>query len=362
MLTYVRSARKVWCPIRNYPITAFPEERVRQKLLKELIEFDKTLQFFILVEVKTPNGRADIVIYDEQNKPFLIIELKAPNEILNEFTLKQVMKYWNTLQSPFVALSNGRHTEIYHVINGKPKLIAENNLITFLTKQDIKYPLHIPINRLPYDLSTYHRYVKYLVDIGYVSEKSDPIKQCWYAELQNAILAEKYIPTNRTLPIEIEGDFGTSYVAFKNASNGTWDGVHRNFRVKVRYKGTYTFRIAIMGSNSTIDDKVFGNRVGGTYLNIVMQKHNSSTYNLQLNLDKHMLILENSYRICHDGLKSRTKKENVIKTVNEYSPFLLDDGRVMLATLPISRSISANEFSLFIENLIVYSAARDRVK
>ena len=91
-----------------------------------------------------------------------------------------------------------------------------------------------------------------------------------------------------------------------------------------------------------------------------MQKDRNSTYNLQLNLDKHITSQEKSYIISHTGVKSRTKKENVLKEVKEYAPFLMSSGIIELAIFPANRSISSKEFSVFIENLIVYSTARDR--
>ncbi|MDW0113092.1 type I restriction enzyme HsdR N-terminal domain-containing protein [Sporosarcina saromensis] len=363
MTYFVRSTKKVWCPIRQYSVLNYPEERVRQRLLQKLIEFNEGLKRFILVEVNTMDGRADLVIYDENHVPFLTIELKAATEIINDLTLNQVMRYWETLKSPFVAIHNSRVTRIYHVVNGNPRLLDENDIIGFLEHKCINYTTLTPMRRLEYHLTTYERYINHLVDTSYLSEHSEQAQKRWFSELQNAILTEQYIPTKRILPIDIEGDFGTSYVAYKNAANGCWNGMHRNFRVKVKHKGTFTFRVTIMASGTMKNDAVFGNRNGGTYLNVAMQKKVDSTYNLQMNLDKFTVDQnDDTYKIWHSGVKSRTKKEKVIKEVENYAPSLFADNCICLGTLPTNRRISTEEFSIFIENLIVYSATRDRVK
>ncbi|WP_203246547.1 type I restriction enzyme HsdR N-terminal domain-containing protein [Sporosarcina beigongshangi] len=353
------SNRKVLCPIRGYHVINYPEERVRQKLLKQLLKFNGALQSHIALEVKTALGRADIVIYDEQLTPFLTIELKALNEIINELTLEQVMRYWVNLKSPFVAISNGRHTNIYQVIDSTPKLIKETDIVKFLAIQEIEYPKLMKLKRLPFDLSTYDRYIQYLVENGYVSSQTITDKQRWFSELQNALLTETYTPTERELPIYIEADFGTSYYAFKNAANGAWDGMHRSFRVDVKNRGSFVFRISMIASATSQNDPTFGNRKGATSLNIAMQTHSSSTYNLQLNLDKYTKESMVDYTIWHSGVKSRMKKEKVLRAVAQFAPNLLNQQSIELATLPTERSITFEEFSLFIENLILYSVSRD---
>lgn len=352
----------VLCPIREYRIVNSPEERVRQKLLNQLLASNPSIKPFIALEVHTALGRADIVISDEQHQPLLIIELKKTMEVISQHTLEQVMRYWETLKAPFVATSNGSTTHIYHVVDGQPKEIQETNIIQFLANQQIDYPTYMSLKRLSYDLATYNRYLHYLVDAGYISENTNDEKQKWFAELQNALFTEKYEPTNRSLPVTIEADFGTSYYAFKNAANGSWDGMHRNFRVHINKQGSFIFRISIMASASTKYDPTFGNRSGATHLNIAMQRHHTSTYNLQLNLDKFTQEYADKYLIWHSGLKSRTKNEIVQSAVSKFAPQLIIDGQIQLGVLPTTKSISTQEFSHFIENLILYSTARDLAK
>lgn len=362
MSLFTLANSKVLCPIREYRVVNYPEERVRQKLLKQLLESNRSLKPFIALEVKANSGRADIVISDEQHQPFLIIELKEPSEVISQHTLDQVMRYWETLQAPFVATSNGSITYIYHVVNGQPKEIQETSITKFLANQQIDYPTYISLQRLSYDLATYDRYINYLVDTGHISDNTTIEKQSWFAELQNALFTEKYESTNRDLPILIEADFGTSYYGFKNAANGAWEGMHRNFRVKIHRKGSFVFRISLMASASTENDPTFNNRTGATCLNIAMQLNSTSTYNLQLNLDKFTQDLEETYLIWHSGVKSRTKMEIVKASVEKFAPQLIIDGRIHLGLLPTTRSISTQEFSHFIENLILYSTARDLAK
>lgn len=362
MSLFTLANSKILCLIREYRVTNSPEERVRQKLLKKLLINNASIKPFIKLEVTTISGRADIVILDCQHQPFLIIELKKTTEVISQHTLEQVMRYWGALRAPFVATSNGFTTHIYHIVDGQPKKIQETNIIKFLDIQQIDYPTYMPLQRLNYELTTYNRYLHYLVNTSYISENTLDEQQKWFAELQNALFTQKYEPTNRSLPISIEADHGTNYYTFKNAANGSWNGMHRSFMVDVKRKGSFMFRISIMASASTKNDPTFSNRRGATYLNIAMQHNLTSTYNLQLNLDKFTKELDGMYVIWHSGVKSRTKKEFVQMAVSKFAPDLMTDSKIQLGILPTKRSISIEEFSYFIENLILYSAARDYAK
>lgn len=358
MRTIGRRRKKV-CVIRDYEIIMYPEEQVRQKLLQQLLKHEPNMRHYIQLEVITPAGRADIVIYDEQNNPFLIIELKAPTETLSNHTLEQVMRYEQTLKAPFVATSNGHETFIYEVLAGEPKLLVKQTIEQFIQNQNLQYEAQLDLQRLPYELVTYERYIDFLLVNGYLNRNLNIEQRKACSELHNAIFTETYEPTGRSLPITIVQDLGIHHYAFKNAASGVWEGLHRSFLVDVQQRGIIPFRISILASAELENDPVFNNRKGGTSLNIVMQQNKNSTYNLQLDLNKYCTVADCTCIITHDGRKSRTPNAKVIESVVSFYQPLLSNNRVELIRFNAEQSISVAVFSAFIENLIMYSVARD---
>lgn len=358
MRTIGRRRKKV-CVIRNYEIIMYPEEQVRQQLLQQLLQYEPNMRHYIQLEVVTPAGRADIVIYNAQNNPFLIIELKAPTETLSRHTLEQVMRYEQTLKAPFVATYNGQETFIYEVLAGEPKLLVHQTILQFLQKQNIQYEAQLDLQRLPYELVTYERYIDFLLANGFLNRNLNLEQRKACSELHNAIFTETYAPTGRNLPITIVQDLGVHHYAFKNAAGGVWEGLHRSFLVNVQHRGIIPFRISILASAELENDPIFNTRNGSTSLNIVMQKNKNSTYNLQLDLNKYCTVADATCMITHDGRKSRTPNAKVIESVENFYQPLLSKNQVELIRFKAEQSISVAAFSAFIENLIMYSVARD---
>lgn len=101
----------VWCIIRKKELLCTPEEWVRQHIIHDLIDNKKIPIGLIASEFALNyNGRskrADIVIFDRNNKPLVIIECKATNVAITEETLFQIAQYNFELQVPYLMMSNG---------------------------------------------------------------------------------------------------------------------------------------------------------------------------------------------------------------------------------------------------------------
>lgn len=354
--------KKILCSCRNLYVQHTPEEKVRQSFLRKLYDGNPIQKKYTEVEVHTANGLADLVIYDENRSPLMVIEFKSKSVILSSQVVDQVMGYNEMLGAPFTAISNGNDTFIYHVIEGKAYKIKEKCIIKFLQEKNIQYAEPYTAERLIYEDNIFDFNLCSLISKAIISEETAASKQPFFAELRNALMAEKYIPSGRDLPIKDVIDCGIDFSSFSNAAGGVWAGLHRNFQVHVKYKGVFMFCIAIMASAATVNDKTFGNRNGATSLNIAMIKKRPSTYNLQLNLDNYTKFSKDGCTIWHDGKKSRTKMTKVKDAVSKFAPFLMDGDYIIIADLPDGRSISPEEFSIFIENLITYSVARNRVR
>lgn len=89
-----------------------PEEWVRQHVIHFLHE-QNVPKGLIGVEVALNyNGRskrADIVIYEKDQRPLMIIECKAPEVPVDEAVFRQIASYNHALQVRFLMLTNGLH-------------------------------------------------------------------------------------------------------------------------------------------------------------------------------------------------------------------------------------------------------------
>ena len=110
-----------------------PEEWVRQHIIHDLVDNKKIPIGLIASEFALNyNGRskrADIVIFDRNNKPMMIIECKATNIAITEETLFQIAQYNFELQVPYLMMSNGLN-HVYGQLNSE--------------KEGIKYLEHFP--------------------------------------------------------------------------------------------------------------------------------------------------------------------------------------------------------------------------
>ena len=127
----------VWCIIRKKELLCTPEEWVRQHIIHDLIENKKIPIGLIASEFALNyNGRskrADIVIFDRNNKPQVIIECKATNVAITEETLFQIAQYNFELQVPYLMMSNG----LNHVYCETIKKSSALNYLTDFPDLDI---------------------------------------------------------------------------------------------------------------------------------------------------------------------------------------------------------------------------------
>lgn len=122
------SLDSLYCPIRKAWIAALPEEHVRQRILKQMIEEEGFPASLIVVEKSVrqlthlspteqkdvPDRRIDIICFAKKEKvegelcPLLTIECKSIT--LTPRVMNQVLGYNHFVKSPFIAVAN--HNEI----------------------------------------------------------------------------------------------------------------------------------------------------------------------------------------------------------------------------------------------------------
>jgi Type I restriction enzyme R protein N terminus (HSDR_N) len=106
--------------IRKKYVLLTPEEKVRQRILKVIIEQNQYPKACIAVEkrikINTRLLRFDVVVYHHIS-PWMLIECKEPTVDLTADTLLQGLNYNQTLQAQYITLTNGNQTMCLDVAN-----------------------------------------------------------------------------------------------------------------------------------------------------------------------------------------------------------------------------------------------------
>lgn len=113
---------QVWDPIRNKWLVQTPEEIVRLCVVYGLHEKMKISFRRMSVERTTAPAatyRFDIVVFDDQGSAHLLIECKSPEHsiIIDHFI--QAGRYNDTIQAPYVMITNGLQSFIYDLKKGE---------------------------------------------------------------------------------------------------------------------------------------------------------------------------------------------------------------------------------------------------
>ena len=121
-------------------MTAGPEEKVRQGLIRWLVDTIKVPANFIAVEFSlasldpSSRKRADVVVWRPAGKagglhPWLLAECKAPGLKLDEPVADQVRGYAQNIKADYVLLTNGTVTRCF--TGGGPSYHEVGNLPMF---------------------------------------------------------------------------------------------------------------------------------------------------------------------------------------------------------------------------------------
>jgi hypothetical protein len=107
------------CFIRGRIIDLTPEERVRQALLRKMVEVLGFPKGLISVErAIQQERRTDIVCYTKEMRPLLLIECKAG--AIGERAVNQAIGYNDQVKAPFICLANAQG-ETTHWFEGKER-------------------------------------------------------------------------------------------------------------------------------------------------------------------------------------------------------------------------------------------------
>ncbi len=374
MEVYKNKKQKViYCPCRQIFLNLTPEEKVRQEVLNLLINEMSIPVSAISTEFplsridKKSKQRADIVVWVKdklgEEVPLIVIEIKAKHIEITDQTLEQVLSYDEIVSAPYVGISNGDFIELFEINNDEIKQLK----IDFygykeLIQGKVEYIIPKKMKRLSYDLISYERYIEYLMSEGYISRETDVLLHPFIAELQNYLLVGE-IKVENSQPVIIEKIYPSGIYNYGNASGGGYTGYYRSFIVKDNKGDSHLMRVGVFGTSSYKNDPLYATRLGNTYINVAIDNSGTGSNILQLCIDKYFILSEeNQFEVFHTGRQNGFKNAEVISYIEKHNPTLIKNGKVYLGKLPNNDSISINEGSNFIENLLNYAYLRGELR
>lgn len=119
---------EVWDPCRRRFVALSPEEFVRQRMLRYLLESLK----YPVSQLKVEGGiylnglprRPDILVH-RKAEPWMLVECKRPEQALDETVLQQLLEYNRSVPCRFLVMSNGPQTVCLERDGGSWRFLAE---------------------------------------------------------------------------------------------------------------------------------------------------------------------------------------------------------------------------------------------
>lgn len=383
---YLREGKKcIFDPIREIFILVTPEEIIRQKFVRYLIDELKVPKSKIELEVpmshfkKGALGRADIVVYGENeemcNIPIIIIECKAPNIHLVDEVWFQAYKYDHILGAGYIIISNGSATygaawdeenKEYYFLEYLPqyKELLKEKKFKFV------YDDWQGWKRTDFSLLTTKSTIEEFLEFGWLGEDTH---ETLYPFIIN-LVGFLFDTSINLAPINIDGidiiEDGHRYTSFGNAAGGTWEGDYKYFILSDEEGNNQIISMSIFAALKCIDHPKFGNRKGHTTLVVAIDDFDKRHNSLQLNLDKYTDVEGNIFTIWHDGSltvgrSGSAKRKEVLEFIRDHEPeMVLPDGKIILGSFDCSKEIHWNQDNTkhFIKNLIKYAILRDEFR
>lgn len=108
---------EVWAEGRGVWLRLTPEEEVRRRVVRHLVErLGMPLTHIVEeypVRLNSQPQRADVVAVDRKLKPFLVVECKAPEVAINQSVIDQVVRYNSVIGARQVVVTNGREVRAF---------------------------------------------------------------------------------------------------------------------------------------------------------------------------------------------------------------------------------------------------------
>jgi len=373
---------------RGFLVQATPEEEVRQDTIDWLIDELGIPSKLVRAEFNTTRrggtGRADILVLgagsnDYEGKTILIVECKRPGAFLDDRTLDQATGYAETVGAAYVLLTNGEQRVAYASEKGRWRKLAQvPSWREMLKQRKLRWAIEPVHTRTPWSSIDTAAKCKALVTPGspyefILGEDSPDYLAPFVFNLFGCLTFEHQL----ALPLEddaivIQEDLGLRARWFGNSAGGRWPSeYYRSLLVREKRTGSHQVvsRMILAGAKQ-VNDPVFGNRAGKTYLCVAVDEGARSHLSLELALDQFIsegqlkqkrVVLRHNGRMSA-GTRGSTATDTVLKFIRDTAPYLIDDRQVLLGALPSTRLINWNDAEDFLVRIVRYALVRDALR
>lgn len=338
----VDGIKKYYDPVRKKGVPITPEEKVRQQVLRYLIDVCRIPEDYITSEDSLAHydrgniKRADITVYADC-KTLLLVECKENGTGIDGAPLHQILDYNKTLRSKYLLLTNGLSSYIY-------RCEADGNVT--------------PLSALP-NFGEMCRSAGSVVNINKLVTKRPDVAEFTSEVVETYRNDGRFIGRDTPEDIarlslnlgwmfldsehKIEGaegygckiirDLGAINTVLSNASGGKFDGQYRQLLVSDRF-----------GNEQLVCFSVFGVISGYTSLVCGIEIRGRLTAKLEMRMDVCAAKqYDGSYVITHNGARSRKKNRSTIDYVSEQCPYLVSGERIFLGCFDNDKNIIADD-------------------
>lgn len=325
-------------PIRKKGVPVTPEERIRQLVIAYLLKHTKVPHEMILVEESLAHidrelrDRVDVLvsaIHSGKQKHILLVECKAPGIALLGEPTTQLLRYNAILGVPFVLLTNGNESQLFHFSDTTGEYRALRELPTYkemCQTEGIKY-VQLQSSkwvRPAYDSLTHPEVISEYTLQGIIGEGSPSQLKPFMLNLAFCLLDEDHkIVCPLTLPgCTIETDYGVVPMTTGNAGGGSFTGNFRWLGIIDRQGQRQNVYLAVFGIGNTDKAELADFKTEATTLYFAVEEKGKAVSRLQIRLDSCLKSEGKGYRLTHTGVRSRAKVQPLIDYIGATVPEL----------------------------------------
>lgn len=288
-------------PIRRKPVKKTPEEVIRQKTIRYLIDEIKIPENLILVEEslnhkdKSLKDRVDILVKYFTNgniNDLLIVECKEPGILLSGDAIEQILRYNQYCEAKYLLLTNGVYSLIYHNA-GDDKYLPCEELPDYKTmvgadfkpaKNTIHKEWHKP-SRKKLDLQEYRDNGEYWGIVGVDSSK-DIVVFALNMHYCLVDASKKMVYDKKGFYFKEIRDLGLTNRKTGDPSGSKFYLDCRWFEIQSNQNQTLNVYIAMAGFAKSKNDPIYGTRKGSSNIIVSLEHKGNAVPILELCLDR----------------------------------------------------------------------------
>ncbi|MDO4439771.1 MAG: type I restriction enzyme HsdR N-terminal domain-containing protein [Eubacteriales bacterium] len=356
-------------PFRKKLILKTPEEVVRQRMLRYLVDTIKVPEIMLQVEMLLSKygidskRRADIVIEryisdEEMISPLAVVECKAPDVMLGEDAINQVFDYAEKLDAVYIIVTNGMDLMVAKYDYENDAYIDLEKVPTYeemLAGQGDILEIEPDKERFSFDELEINR--NYYC--GYEFNPNTPEGlRAFLTNLWECILDVSHkLPERKYKIFTVIKDYGIRYLSCGNAAGGAYQGAYRSFIIE--YDG-----------NTKFMNLGFFDYGTSTILTVSVDQDDHKSHNsLQYSVNQNLVKIGEVYYFYHSGRIAvgnigSGKISELKQIIEKEYPTVIRNNKIHLGTIHNESLLYLDtpEVVEFVENLLSYSLIRDKYR